>query len=669
MLGKFILVHKLCPGDETCATALIRDLKRTYQDRILLDFHNHAEAIRAHNPYLTRLDERDPDVQVVRLNYQPGITSSGRGNKHHFLTWFYRDFQEKTGIQVDCLESKPDLHLDEERKYVRPVSGRYWVVIAGGKTDYTIKHWDYSWYQQVVDRLRPYGIRFVQTGLRRPGRPAHVQPKLDRVLNLVNWGSVAELLWLIWHADGVLCPVTAAMHIAAAFEKPCVVLAGGREEWWWEAYTNDGQFGPRAAPVRVPHRYLHTMGLLDCCRTRGCWLHKVVQIDSDLRLCRRPANRAPTEQPLPLCMEMIRVEHCLEAIWSYYEEGFLAPPELSYAEARQWDGPIVPSERWKECRPIVAEPGALPPPQKDLSDRPDPELIDKTVSWYTGPETPIPIFPAPEKSVPPALALSPEPMHLELRSTRFPERALLVLGGPVTVCLFLRGTETDLHHRAIDGFIKTIPPELCNLHILASGEVPPLSRRYAADNGKLHEGPDLWTRYQAYRYLLYECRQEVRGRFVIWCDDDCWPIVPEWLVMFADTVSRQPACPIGCWGQRMYHVLQLSRRTDPRLWFRQASWYQNKPFRLRSGMPAPNGDTIHYIRGRFCIFRTEAIYACQIPDARVQHWGGDIVAGEQLYQNGWEIAAFNDPPKLVYIGQEEMSRQRDGRRVLDFPWY
>lgn len=667
MIGKFVLVHKLCPGDETCATALIRDLKRTYGDQILLDFRNNAEAIRAHNPYLSELSESDPEVQTVRLDYQQGITSAGRGNRHHFLTWFYRDFQQKTGIAVDCLESKPDLHLDEERKYLRPVSGRYWLVIAGGKTDYTIKHWDYSWYQEVVDRLRPYGIRFVQTGLRRPGKPAHIQPKLQRVLDLVNWGGVAELLWLIWHADGVLCPVTAAMHIAAAFQKPCVVLAGGREEWWWEAYTNDGQFGPKASPISVPHRYLHTIGLLDCCRTKGCWLHKIVRIDSDLRICRRPADRQPYQQPLPLCMEMITVEHCLEAIWSYYEERFLAPPELSYAEAKQWNETPQPSERWKECKPIAGQPQPLPPPPgKDLSERADPVLLDRRVSWYTGPETHIPIFQAPEKSRPPAVV---ESAPIEVRSVRFPERVSAVLGGPLTICLFLRGTETDLHRRSIDGFLKTVPEELRNLHILASGEVPAESRRYAASAGRLHEGPSWWTRYQAYRYFLYENRQEVKGRFVVWSDDDCWPIVPEWLAMFADTACRQATCPVGCWGQRMYHVLQFSRRTDPRLWFRQASWYRNRLFRLRSGAPAPNGDTIHYISGRFCIFRTEAIYASEIPDPRVQHWGGDIVAGEQLYQNGWEIAPFNQPARLVYIGEEALSRQRDAPRVLDFPWY
>src|SRR5690606_7270800 len=77
--------------------------------------------------------------------------------------------------------------------------------------------------------------------------------------------SLRDLIKLVHHADGVLCPVTLHMHLAAAVEvrpgmpknRACVVVAGGREPSHWEAYPN--------------HQFIHTNGALWCCDDGGCW--------------------------------------------------------------------------------------------------------------------------------------------------------------------------------------------------------------------------------------------------------------------------------------------------------------------------------------------------------------------------------------------------------------
>ena len=250
------------------------------------------------------------------------------------MTWFYRDLKERTGLEVPCLKPHPDLHLAPREK-IPPISGRYWLVFGGGKTDFTTQHWDFQRYQQLVDRLRPYGLRFAQSGA---VGPMHVHPPMERVLDLRGWGGIRELIRQIYHCEGVICPITAAMHIAAAFRKPCVVIAGGREEPWWEAYDNQfGQFGPEAEPVRVPHRFLHTVGLLPCCQHKGCWKNKVVQINNDRSLCVRLAPPRPDrQQPLPLCMDMITVDHVIEAVLWYYQEGYLPPIGLPPERMAWW---------------------------------------------------------------------------------------------------------------------------------------------------------------------------------------------------------------------------------------------------------------------------------------------------------------------------------------------
>ena len=86
------------------------------------------------------------------------------------------------------------------------------------------------------------------------------------------------------------------MHIAAALEKPCVVVAGGREGTRWELYPNQ--------------RFLYTNGALDCAMYDGCWKSKVEEC-------------AHLEAGVPLCMEIIRPEDIVRAMEMYYLGGVL----------------------------------------------------------------------------------------------------------------------------------------------------------------------------------------------------------------------------------------------------------------------------------------------------------------------------------------------------------
>ena len=112
------------------------------------------------------------------------------------------------------------------------------------------------------------------------------------------------------------------MHFAAALERPCVVVAGGREQWWWESYVPGlGHFGTDLVEdVRVPHSYLHTLGLLDCCKHSGCWKNNVT---GEASTCRRPVQMP--EQTLPECMDMVGVDHVVDSVMAYYERGLLPP--------------------------------------------------------------------------------------------------------------------------------------------------------------------------------------------------------------------------------------------------------------------------------------------------------------------------------------------------------
>lgn len=316
-MSREVKINFVCaPGDIVACTAALRDYAIAFPADRLVYCGAHRELL-AYNPRVMLSSNTQGAITLCYAEGQARV-ASGSWTKH-FIQWFYEDMYRKTGRLFRMTRPAPDLYLSNERMRQRPVTGRYWLMMAGGKTDMTVKHWSYDRYKEVAATLRRQGIHTVQSGA---GTDIHPDASCD--LNLVGWGALPELLWQIYHADGVICPITCAMHVAAAFDKPCVVLAGGREDPCWEAYNNDHAQFDTTVPVRVPHRFLHSIGQLGCCKSHGCWVRKL--IGKTEPVC---VDVLRGKQPLPRCMHEIKVEHVVDAVLSYYREGFLSPPEPS----------------------------------------------------------------------------------------------------------------------------------------------------------------------------------------------------------------------------------------------------------------------------------------------------------------------------------------------------
>jgi ADP-heptose:LPS heptosyltransferase len=229
---------------------------------------------------------------------------------YHFIHGYTRHLAEELGVRLEPVAFHGDIHLSPAERSLPPqvdaLTNRkqpYWIICAGGKYDYTIKWWHRRRWQEVVDYFRGRAL-FVQVG-----EKGHYHPPLEGVLDLRGRTSLRELIWLVHHAEGVLCPVTLLMHLAAAVPRPggtvalrpCVVVAGAREAPHWEAYPG--------------HQYLHTVGTLPCCAQGGCWKSRTVPLgdgspnDQPDHLCLRPMPSG-----LPECMEMIEPRHVIDAI-------------------------------------------------------------------------------------------------------------------------------------------------------------------------------------------------------------------------------------------------------------------------------------------------------------------------------------------------------------------
>jgi ADP-heptose:LPS heptosyltransferase len=310
---KLLLRNFQSPGDLVMLTAAVRDLHRSFPGRFITDVRTSCPEIWENNPHITALDENDSEVEVVECRY-PLVGESNR-LPVHFVQAFGHYLSSKLGVGIETTEFKGDIHLSYAEQKNPSITERwlgedipFWIVVSGGKSDFTVKWWESSRYQAVIDAFEGR-ILFVQVG-----REQDHHPRLRGTLDLRGKTTLRELIVLIHQAQGVLCPVTAAMHLAAAVpcrpnaasNRACVVVAGGREPPHWEAYPC--------------HQFIHTVGSLHCCETGGCWKARVhTQGDGDALDSPQHICLDVTERSLPRCMDSITVEHVVTRIELYFK--------------------------------------------------------------------------------------------------------------------------------------------------------------------------------------------------------------------------------------------------------------------------------------------------------------------------------------------------------------
>lgn len=342
---KLLLQNFQSPGDVVMLTAAVRDLHRNYPGQFLTGVRTTGMPLWENNPHVTQLPEDDPEVHRIECHY-PLINTCNEG-AYHFIHGFRQYLGEQLGLRIPSSLFKGDIHLAPiEKSWMSQVQEitrdeiPFWIIVAGGKRDYTIKWWDSARWQQVVDHFRQK-ILFVQVG-----EGGHVHNPLRGVLDLRGKTDLRQLVRLVHHAQGVICPVTLLMHLAAAVEtkpgrprnRPCVVVGGGREPVHWEAYPH--------------HQFIHNNGALPCCEQGGCWKSRTVPLgdgdEKDSSLCSDvlPADlSAARSGALARCMDMITADEVVRRIALYFQGGatrYLTTDEADIAAetipALQWLG-------------------------------------------------------------------------------------------------------------------------------------------------------------------------------------------------------------------------------------------------------------------------------------------------------------------------------------------
>ena len=323
---KLFLKNNQSPGDVVMMTAAVRDLHKAHPGKFLTNVKTSCHDIWNHNPNITVFKEEDADI-VLDCNYSELISHSNQW-AYHFIHGFHFFLEKELDIRIPCTNFRGDIYIsDDEKRWMSQVSEmgekrKFWLINAGGKLDFLSKWWPTENYQKVVDHFKDK-ILFVQIG-----KKEHIHPKLNGVIDLIGKTSLRQYVRLFYHSIGVLCPITCAMHLAAAVpskhklvNRPCVVVATGMESPGWEKYPT--------------HKYLTRAGTMKCCAKGGCWKKYCAipynkEIEEDKICVNRIAAEIPEgfessirEMYYPKCMIDISPNEVIEAIDQYYQGGIL----------------------------------------------------------------------------------------------------------------------------------------------------------------------------------------------------------------------------------------------------------------------------------------------------------------------------------------------------------
>jgi hypothetical protein len=408
-----------------------------------------------------------------------------------------------------------------------------------------------------------------------------------------------------------------------------VVLAGGREHWWWEAYVNVTgveNFGAYSQPVKVPHRFLHTQGLLDCCLDRGCWKNKILhtQKDKHRSYCKQPVDD-DYGQTVPKCMKMITVDHAVEAVMSYYADGTLPaigkPKEL-----------VLPDAPVPAASPIARKIDLFAPPAEILG-HPVPPVA-------ASPDVPMQVrtFQGEQMKQQTPNIVKGDPLDHE------------IIGGSTTICILMYGDYPDMHRACLGSILKTTSPKRRQIRIVTNELC--LQTRGWLDKlqaeGQLHtliHNADNMKKYPAMSQLFCDPNNPIETNWIVWFDDDSIANRdPDWYTSLAIKITNEYPKKARMVGDLRFWTFNPAQIA----WARSRPWWRNRYLQTRQKQPAPNGQVVWFAAGGFWALETETMRQAMIPDPEIGHNGGDYMLGLQVWQQGHRTAAWNHKKQHVF---------------------
>jgi len=311
-----IFKNRQALGDILMFTAGIRDFHKEFPDWPI-GVSSTAMHLWDNNPYIDRsLTEQNAKVVDIGPSW---LTNASNRDDRHFANAFRISMEQKLGVSISQGAIKSDIWMSREEVEAPPlVEPPYWIIVAGEKGDWTAKTYPFDRWRKFVKEFS--NVKFVQVGAKE-----HIHPDLNlpNVVNLIGKTQskdtgIRDLINLYFHAEGSMGLVSFQMHLASAFNMPCIVIAGAREPARFTRY-------PR-------HQYLCTDGCLPCASRNACW-----HCDLD-KTCKNRIEEGGKRYPK--CVDIIHTEDVIRAFQQFYEG-----ERLSFTQVRKptLPNPIVKS--------------------------------------------------------------------------------------------------------------------------------------------------------------------------------------------------------------------------------------------------------------------------------------------------------------------------------------
>src|SRR5262249_43090395 len=136
----------------------VRDLHAAYPGQFATAVETSVPELWEHNPLVSRRERSPESWRGIDMHY-PLIDQSNQ-RPVHFLQGYSDYLGSQLRLPIPVTAFRGDVRLSEEEKawtnQVREQfghAGAFWIIIAGGKHDFTTKWWPPAHYQRVVDHF------------------------------------------------------------------------------------------------------------------------------------------------------------------------------------------------------------------------------------------------------------------------------------------------------------------------------------------------------------------------------------------------------------------------------------------------------------------------------------------------------------------------------------
>lgn len=271
-------------GDNVVMTAVLHNLYDSGKFKVNIQT-NHPD-VYAGLPYLDNTINPDNADYIINQGY----SQDWRQGCKHMIQAIIDRISYTVNIPIECKYLVPELKIDLGNQPLMKSDKPYVVFNNGFQNSAPTKKYFNPYWQGIIDQNEEY--QFVQVGQSKN----HAMP-LKNTISFIDKTDFKALCNIIANASCIITPPSGIMHIAGAYNKPCIVLSGGRQPESLTKYPNAV--------------YLSSIDQFECCKGKGCHRNKWETDDANKKCLHYTNKDNETTADCMLCIKPVTVSNLL----------------------------------------------------------------------------------------------------------------------------------------------------------------------------------------------------------------------------------------------------------------------------------------------------------------------------------------------------------------------